>query len=389
MADGERVAMKDVVCRRPAELEQAMLEVSLLKSLHKAGACTPECFAHDVHRRADGTSVVRFAMARIPGEPLEDFLSKPREAMQAPAALQQGLGLVFQLVTQLGESLDAINQHVWHRDVNPRNVLISDAQSGESFDVMKGNIENVRFGLIDFGLAVDSGSWHSKWASSNIAGDCRYWPASSWVMSFQGSQALRQQPQLLRQYETKLDSYALGVLSLELLCSSLGQCNTSELSISCQGLLRVFTAFHSDMFRWNKEVNSVFSSGGNPQCLRQKFQQEGVPAKVQHHAVVVASRLRDVARDCPEPRARNLLCVIAELLDESSTLTLQCALEAAKDDELSPLVDDRQRPQEVTRRINAMHVSHRRVPLTTIVLPHQPMVTLANSPVVYRMISAR
>jgi serine/threonine protein kinase len=303
--------------------------------------------------------------------------------------LQQGLGLVFQLVTQLGESLDAINQHVWHRDVNPRNVLISDAQSGESFDVMKGNIENVRFGLIDFGLAVDSGSWHSKWASSNIAGDCRYWPASSWVMSFQGSQALRQQPQLLRQYETKLDSYALGVLSLELLCSSLGQCNTSELSISCQGLLRVFTAFHLDMFRWNKEVNSVFSSGGNPQCLRQKFQQEGVPAKVQRHAAAVARSLRDFARDCPKPRARNLLCVIAELLDERSTLTLQGASEAAKDEELSPLVDDCHRPPEVTPRISPMQVSHQRIPSKAILLPHQPMVPIATSPVLYRMLTAR
>jgi hypothetical protein len=85
------VAMKDVVCRRAADLEQALLEVSLLRELDGAGSHIPRCLGHSVHRKQDGSSVVRFAMTRLQGVPLEDFLSgKPCLASDSAAVLQLG-----------------------------------------------------------------------------------------------------------------------------------------------------------------------------------------------------------------------------------------------------------------------------------------------------------
>jgi len=341
--------MKDVMCRRAADLEQALLEVSLLRELDGAGSCIPKCLGHSVHHLQDGSSVVRFAMTRLQGVPLEDFLSgKPCLATDSACVLRRGIEITRQLVMQLGQALSSVNKRVWHRDVNPRNVLISDMQSGLGFDAAHSAVENVRFGLIDFGLAVDSRTWSSKWSSSSIAGDCRYWPASSWLMSFHGAHVLRQHHCLLQQYETKLDSYALGVLALELLCGCLMQCQSSELGAGWQLLLAAFTSFHSDMHRWNQEVNSVFSTGGNPQILRQKYQQEGVAMKVQRHAAAVSKCLRVCFQNAAEPRLGNLLRVLAELLDERSFLTALGAVDAVSSEKASQLVATRSLAPSVT-----------------------------------------
>jgi serine/threonine protein kinase len=261
-------------------------------------------------------------MTRIPGEPLEEFFaSKPCLSHQPELALERAVGLASQLLKQVGKSLGRINERVWHRDVNPRNVLISDAVSGKSFDAMKGDSESVRFGLIDFGRAVDSRNWSTKWATSSIAGDCRYWPASSWLMSFHGSQALKMEPSLLNQYQHHLDSYALGVLALEMLCGSLKNGSTSSLDATWQRLLQAFAAFHPDMHGWNREVNAVFSIGGNPHCLRQKYQREGVAMKVRQHAAALVQCLQACALSSKKERINTLLRVVSELLNEHSRVS--------------------------------------------------------------------
>lgn len=118
-------------------------------------------------------------------------------------------------------------------------------------------------------------------------------------------------------------------------------CKTSELGASWQQLLAAFQSFHSDMHRWNQEVNSVFSTGGNPQILRQKYQQEGVVMKVQGHAEAVSGCLRECAKNASKPWEGNLLRVLSELLDARSVLTVLSAVDAVESEEASQLLASR------------------------------------------------
>lgn len=250
--------------------------------------------------------------------------------------------MAIQLLKQVGATLESLNQLAWHRDVNPRNVMVSDITTGHRFDFQEGIIENVRFDLIDFGLAIDSRDWSSKWRTSSIAGDCRYWAISSWFMSFFGPKALEQREGLLRQYETELDSYALGVMALELLCTpALASCipagTVDSLRGSWRRLLTAWTHFRQDVSRWHRQVHEVFASGGDMKILYQRLAQERLPEQIQSHIVTLCSCLRACIDRAADPALQNLLWVIAELMDETSALDLRKAIKAVSGEGIYPL----------------------------------------------------
>lgn len=339
----QEVALKDLAGTSKKDLDQALFEVNLLSRLQGPGMCMPRYLAHRVDPKADGGSRIRIAMTRVPGEPLDEWLERPQPAGQdGPSAVHRGCMLATQLIKQLGPTLERVSRVAYHRDVNARNVLISDSVSGGLLDLENGSVENARFWLIDFGLAVEASTWPTAWQTSAIGGDCRYWPVSSWMMSFYGAPAVSKHKDLVRQYETRLDSYALGVMALELLCTpALASCDVTktgkedELRGSWRRLLTAWTKFRRDVTRWHEDIFKVFASGADNGPLFQRMSQERVVEQVGNHVAGIRACLRACIERTNDPVVKRLIWVIAELVDEGSSLSLHDAVASVTGERLT------------------------------------------------------
>jgi len=336
----DRVALKDVTCRSQGDLQQALLEVSLLERFQGPATVLPgqeaplmripRYLAHSVDP-SRGSWRVRVAMIRVPGEPLDAFLQRPQQPSQdGPALIRRGCAMAVQVLRQLGPTIDMLSQHAWHRDVNSRNVLIGDALDGGELQVRQDPEETASrasFWLIDFGLAVDATTWPSAWASADVAGDCRYWPPSSFVMSFYGADHMAQHPELCNQYKSRLDIVGLGITALEVLCtpaqSASGAWGETPVPNCWRRLLLDWEKYREDVTRWHLQIFQVFSSGGDIGPLYQQLAQEHVVDKVSAHFVKIRSQLRACASRIEEPRTKNLLGMLAEMIDERSNVSMQ------------------------------------------------------------------
>ncbi|CAE7349346.1 unnamed protein product [Symbiodinium natans] len=235
----------------------------------------PRYFGHKVDQKEDGWRVC-LAMARLPGECLDSWLRRaPPPNQDGPSAVRRGCALAMALIRQLGPTLERLAPHAWHRDVNSHNVLLSDALDGGRLmpcaDVEETS-KRACFWLLDFGLAVDAATWPQRWPHSDVAGDCRYWAASSFVMSFCGPEETAAKKDLCAQYRTKLDVVGLGLTALELLCSSVLASRESwspdGLRGSWERLLETWERYRDDVTRWHTMIFQVFAKGGVPQAHR-------------------------------------------------------------------------------------------------------------------------
>jgi len=346
--NGSEAAIKDITCRSQHELQQALFEAHLLCSLNNGSPSRrsaaevsrplkiPLYLSHQVDQSNACEWHVRMAMTKVPGEALDAFLKRASpDRLPAQDRLRSGLALAAQLVVQIGPTLDQVSEHAWHRDVNSHNILISDestqSSGGGTLD-RSGDLENLAskasFWLIDFGLAVEVKTWPTSWQTADIGGDCRYWPPSSWLMSFYGAEAMKGKADLCRQYETRLDIYGLAVTALELLCIEVvgvdRQADVEELGEEWQELLQAWGSFWSDVSRWHAQVYEVFSRGGDITSLYTRLAKERVVDTVLEHLTAVRRCLRACAKDVETAHGhRELLCVLAEMLDEGSQVTLQ------------------------------------------------------------------
>lgn len=338
----QEVALKDIICRTDTEYKQALFEVNLLKALQDpvqamlgqvAPMYVPKYLAHREDQRQSGGWRLRIAMTRMPGEPVDAFLVKPQPSGQdGPAAVRRGCALATQLIRQLGPTLERTSQLAWHRDVNSHNVLLSSLLTSKALDPEESP-ENAQFWLIDFGLAVDSKSWPSTWQSSDIGGDCRYWPPSSWMMSFYGSDVMIQRKDLCHQYETRLDIFALGVMALELLCATSlatddGTGEVDGLRGSWRRLLTAWSKYRDDVTRWHTQIYKIFAVGGDIGPLYQELAQENVVDKALGHVTDVRACLRACIDRASDPSIQALLRVVDEMLSEGSSFSLAEAVQA-------------------------------------------------------------
>ncbi|CAE8631691.1 unnamed protein product, partial [Polarella glacialis] len=240
------VAVKEILCQSQAELTNALFEGDLLFRLSAGGssasssapfspnggargpgpagssafsprtpgtrtslcqvdACLsariPSLVAQEAESLGPQKWRMRLAMSRIPGEPLVLLLHRqwhraasledtvPRgTAAEALRLLAEPCRVASELLAQLGPALNELNLFAYHRDINPRNILV-DGLSGQG---LRGPIS---FGLVDFGMAVDARQWRGSgavedgaWRHLEVGGDCRYWPLSSWIMFLRGPQ---------------------------------------------------------------------------------------------------------------------------------------------------------------------------------------------------------
>jgi len=210
--------------------------------------------------------------------------------------------------------------------VNSHNVLISDAVDGGRFWANENaeDVSRVRFWLIDFGLAVDSQTWPNVWQTADVAGDCRYWPPSSFFMTFYGPQEMQSNSNMCEQYKTRLDVAGLGLTALELLCStalaSSWNWGPDDLRGSWRRLFEAYKKYRDDVTRWHQMIFQVYSSKGETDPLYQKLNQEHIVDRVAAHVDTVRSLLRSCTRRVEDVQTQRLLHVLADMIDETKPM---------------------------------------------------------------------
>jgi len=266
--DGAALAIKEILCSTQADLLNALFEGHLLRLFGGAGAnaaalgdaaalqrgeaatsrereersalarAIPALVACDTQQLEGDVWRVRLAMTRVYGEPLDAFLRRRAQRLGAwggrAAGLRQrlleGSHFARQLLLQLAPSFEHISAHALHRDVNAHNILVD------------GDDEPLpRYGLVDFGLAVDAQCWQSgpaaacttarpsrvgqdgacTWHHLDVGGDCRYWPVSAWVQFLLGWTELEACPPLCFEYKTQIDLHSLGLTALQVIAEML------------------------------------------------------------------------------------------------------------------------------------------------------------------------
>lgn len=348
------VALKDINCAQQSDLQQALFEANMLLGFSAGANCSygqgapppqlriPRYLSHRVdHKKSGDGWRMRMAMTRVPGEPLDSFLKKsPPPGQDVQSSVRRGCMLAMQMIRQLAPTLEVISQRAVHRDVNAHNVLVSDAVDGGVFRSCAEPEEaaaRANFWLIDFGLAVDSTTWHTAWRDADIGGDCRYWPQSSWFVSFWGADEIAAQKDLCMQYKNRLDIFGLGITALELLCttaldgSNAAGCQSGSsdgLRGSWRRLLNAWTKYWTDVTRWHTMIYRVFSLGGDVGPLYQELAKERVVDKIITRMAQIRECLRACVKRTEDPRIQTLLNVLAEMLDESSSFGLREAVNA-------------------------------------------------------------
>jgi len=330
----QEIAVKVVTARDNAGFVTAAFEAELLQIL--TATCSrqtqhvPQYFAHSATRSSagGGYGTVRLAMSFVPGGALDKWLygiSDEEHKTVDVAQLvdgqlpggQQGswlLGgacsIVRELLFQLCGVFGALEPIAYHRDVSSHNVLVDFPQGPERPD----------FALIDFGLAVRSGSWTREWRNSNLAGDPRYWTPSAWMAFAFGFKYVATHPNtgFQQQYLTRMDHFSLGVLGLETLFALW---HTGEAYEGKHpGLLEVRAAWAK---YWAMVIRmfQMFHTQG-AQEVRQylaQAQEEGVTSLVDYLRQL-RQALRAAAVHPQNVQCAALLLVIADLIDEKGTV---------------------------------------------------------------------
>ncbi|CAE7692888.1 unnamed protein product [Symbiodinium sp. CCMP2456] len=217
----------------------------------------------------------------------------------------------------------------WHRDVNSHNVLICNETSEDGTLSLDDGEETASFWLCDLGLAVDSQSWigeENLWRVTDIGGDCRYWPASCWMVHCFGADYLEERPNFCRQYKSRLDIHALGITAIEVLCTKPLALRTAGAPAgdvpSCwSSLLDAWKQYHDTVSDWWQAIYSVFSAGGDFRPVHAWLVEIAAPDKV----VTLVGNMRQAlyeCADCSDEAVAQLLRAVAAAADEDSQLEL-------------------------------------------------------------------
>ncbi|CAE7566733.1 cdk4 [Symbiodinium pilosum] len=212
IASGKIVALKEVRSSSHDATEAAMLEAQRLRALRNVieeddTACAALPFllcAGTVVTSTDHRTLL--VMEHIPGAPLQQALEAGQLCAGRMHPLAQAFRVAGQMLSQISAAMFHVSKCFFHRDANPHNIMVQ---------VMTGKF---RFGLIDFGLAVDSAQWSAGgWRTAGAAGDGRFWTESSWLLFSHGSEALAIAEDLQSEYACMIDLHSAGLSVLQTL----------------------------------------------------------------------------------------------------------------------------------------------------------------------------
>lgn len=319
------VAIKEIFCRSRSAVSDAVFECQVLHALQGAWSeadapsigrvpsflsCAADCLGPEEWR-------VRLAMTKIPGDSLNRFLDRRRQQLaKAPCRPQEQFACACfyarELLRQLAPAFGRISTLAYHRDVNPRNILVEDMA------------ERPCYGLIDFGLAVEAAGWRvgamqtvggeaavGGWQILGVGGDCRYWPVSAWLMLEQGPRALSSRPSLCLEYKTHLDLHALGITALQVfaelapyLASDDGSVADSEEEAAPETLSALCAAwdrYWAEASHYWQRLYDAYRKSGDQQDLatvKAEYRELEVHKRIGEHLSDLRSALRDVIEAC-------------------------------------------------------------------------------------------
>mmetsp|Transcript_7586 Transcript_7586/g.12424 ORF Transcript_7586/g.12424 Transcript_7586/m.12424 type:complete len:800 (-) Transcript_7586:20-2419(-) len=339
------VAVKEIICYSEVDLGRAVYEAQLLwmLSTNVVSNSTPNSnripayVDSDMSQTGPDVCRVRLAMGRVPGEPLDKFLREYRQyldlelssmsgdvqvAAEEMRQATQACRFAHMLVLQLPPTMERISSLAYHRDVNAHNILISVSESSSGRN-------DPRYGLVDFGLAVDAAKWRGDaqnpgdWRHFDVGGDCRYWPASAWLQFEVGCYELAENPAMCLEYQTHLDLQGLGITALQVLVELLppppanqGESREStlgnELLDKCAlgelwKLHACWQEYWEAATKFWTALLETFRSNGDWNSLKRNFVAIGVHAVISEKLQAVRKALRDVEDACRRsPRGTGL-----------------------------------------------------------------------------------
>lgn len=339
-SDNEDIALKVVNAKETAAFAAASFEAELLQLLCAGMGVTarghvPQYITHSTARLESPTEggTVRLAMTLLPGRAVDQWLygmsdeeHKTVQVSQIVAGRLPGgrqgscpwlraCSIVQELLSQLSSVFAALEPLAYHRDVSSHNVLIQSSAGPGG--------QKPTFALIDFGLAVRSGSWSAEWRRSNLAGDPRYWTPPAWMAFAFGFKYISRHPNpaFLQQYLTRMDYFSLGILGLEVL---LAVWDASDVDDGKHpGFLEIRSAWRK---YWSVAMHLFqrFHRDGASE-VRQflaQSQDEGVKGLV-NDLRELRQCLRSAAIHPLNSQCAALLLVLANLVDERGTMTWQ------------------------------------------------------------------
>jgi serine/threonine protein kinase len=431
--DGNELAVKEIICNSHADLMNALYESHLLRTLGaravqasamKAGRwdaaqrCTDEAVASNssgsfspqascaemVPSLVASESVcigpetwrVRLVMTRVHGEPVDMFLEQRRKLHESsmvcggtgavgwcelPPLSQQfeeASFLAREMLAQLAPGFEHISSLSLHRDVNSHNILI---------DEVNGALPAPRFGLVDFGLAVDAVGWcneegatrsvsrpsrvgqdgSSTWHYLDVGGDCRYWPLSAWVQFLAGWRELAACPSLSFEYQNQLDTHALGLTALQLLAellplpletaNAVRSADALEAALEIGGhvwedappellVLRiVWERYWGRVSPLHARLINTFHTGGDWDKLKVDCIKDGVHEKIAEDLRMLRAAIREVREACRRFTVKAESDAKAGI---SSITTVNLAMGSTLFDALLLLVSDGQSTESAT-----------------------------------------
>jgi serine/threonine protein kinase len=314
-------AIKDILCQSGAEMKTAMREAEFIRAIADVSctngtaltpprhaprlALVPRVLAVDAQPEVSSGSSewrVRLAMTKVPGKALDKFLEEQRAPdMEVNKSLACACRFVRELITQVGGRLEEIEHRgVFHRDAQARNILVHETSACPTFS------------LVDFGLAVDATGWRGGgWKSQPIAGDCRYWPTSAWVVygygNCEGTGA-----SLGHEYETCLDLHSLGLTAIQsfvaLLPTSV-DAPSQEVVQGFQVLQAAWAKYWCDSLRIWRRVVGAFQKRDKSgmDALRKQLREERVEGSVRQNISLLKMCLIELKEVCAsDPLATNL-----------------------------------------------------------------------------------
>mmetsp|Transcript_6501 Transcript_6501/g.10425 ORF Transcript_6501/g.10425 Transcript_6501/m.10425 type:complete len:771 (-) Transcript_6501:156-2468(-) len=357
------VALKEIPCYSQQALADAVFEGEVLRALGckacapshsqqppcqrraqkradleaEAASCMPSLIDMEVLPQGEDCWHVRIAMTRVPGEPLSRFIEERRPCIvvgrqQRHRALAEAAGLARELVLQLAPTFDRIATRAYHRDVTPRNILI---------DWSDGAVP--RFGIIDFGLSVDSLQWRTglgsvpsllpsdgtpAWQHFGVAGDGRYWPVASWYMFELGAEKLSRCAGLELEYKMHLDFHSLGLSALQVLvemapaepdhgevCLEDPDDVDDELLTRLWMLQRTWYQYWEDATRFWQCIYDTFRSGGDFKSLKAAYVRAEVHESVRRNLTALRTTLALVRESAAQAAADSGLRGLVVLMD--------------------------------------------------------------------------
>eukprot|EP00931_Biecheleriopsis_adriatica_P065487 TRINITY_DN40008_c0_g1_i1.p1 TRINITY_DN40008_c0_g1~~TRINITY_DN40008_c0_g1_i1.p1 ORF type:complete len:482 (-),score=85.12 TRINITY_DN40008_c0_g1_i1:130-1575(-) len=316
------LAVKELLCKTEEEVQRAVLEGHFLQALRAEAAESPgrvpTLEAIEVVRDAEkNVWLVRTAMTQLPGRPLEQKLEQRRTAgnLSDSHAIRRGWAeaccCAGQLLAQLAPTLENMSERLYHRDITPRNILVT--EEGSAFS----------FGLVDFGLAVDAKQWRYGVPSFDVGGDGRYWPVSAWFAFEHGTEALEQCPDLQHEYRTCIDVHGLGTSALrclmELSPSLENDVCATAFPVAAHRKLKDLKESWADYWdyvtRSWQPVYEIFCRDGCSSSLQTEFRKAGVHQKVGSSLNALRNTLREARQACESATPESGLAGMPALFD--------------------------------------------------------------------------